>query len=174
VIRGLSARDKRVLKIGAVCALVIVALVVFSDWLGDWWQLRRLLAEKRDNVKSVSLSEADWAELRTKVPLFEMPQRHELQKYPFRDKFDEQLTKGGIKKGTLQFLPVGKSQYAGQYRLLSLQCRRATCNFGQVLDLLAALPENPYMAGIEELKFKCDPKKRNEFELDLTVSTFVK
>ena len=174
MIRGLSARDKRVLKIAAVCALVIVGLVVLSDWLGRWWQLRGLLAEKRDNIESVSLSEADWAELRKKVPVFEMPQRHELQKYPFREKLDEQLKKGDIKKGTLQFLPIGKSQYAGEYRLLSLQCRRATCNFGQVLDLLSVLPENPYMVGIEELKFKCDPKKRNEFELDLTVSTFVR
>jgi hypothetical protein len=170
----LSERDKRAVKIGAVCMVGILAFVLVSDWVGHWWQLRRMVAEKRSRVKSVSLSEKDWVELRTKVPVFEMPEKYEVQKYPFRDKLDEQLKKGGIKKGTLQFLPLGRSEYADKYRLLSLQCRRAKCNFGQVLDLLAVLPENPYMAGIEELKIKCDPKKRKEFELNLTVSTFVK
>lgn len=170
----LSEKDKRALKIGAVCVVGILAFVLVSDWFGHWWGVRKLLAERRDKFDSISLSEKDWAELRMKVPVFEMPQKYEVQKYPFREKLDEQLKKGGIKKGTLQFLPLGRSKYADKYRLLSLQCRRAKCNFGQVLDLLAVLQENPYMAGIEELKIKCDPKKRKEFELDLTVSTFVK
>jgi hypothetical protein len=174
VARKLNESDKRALKIGAACVLGILVFVFASDWLGHWWDLRSEVAEKRNNVDSVSLSEAKWAELRKKVPVFEMPEKYEVQKYPFRDKLDEQLKKRGIKKGTLQFLPLGRSEYADKYRLLSLQCRRAKCNFGQVLDLLAVLPENPYMAGIEELKIKCDPKKRKEFELDLTVSTFVK
>jgi succinate dehydrogenase flavin-adding protein (antitoxin of CptAB toxin-antitoxin module) len=43
-----------------------------------------------------------------------------------------------------------------------------------VLDFLAQLNENPYLVGIEELKIKCDPKKRGEVELDLTVSSFAK
>jgi hypothetical protein len=42
----------------------------------------------------------------------------------------------------------------------------------QVLDFLERLNENPYLVGVEELKIKCDPKKRGEVELDLTVSTF--
>jgi hypothetical protein len=169
----LSERDKRALKIGAVCVLGILVFVLVSDWFGRWWGVRKSLAESGDKFGSISLSEKDWVELRTKVPVFKIPQKYEEQKYPFRDKFDKQLGEAKIKKGTLQFLPIGRSKHGEKYRLLSLQCRRAKCNFGQVLDLLAALPENPYMAGIEELKIKCDPKKRKEFELDLTVSTFV-
>jgi hypothetical protein len=43
-----------------------------------------------------------------------------------------------------------------------------------VLDFLARLNENPYLVGIEELKIKkVDPKKPQDVELDLTVSTFV-
>jgi hypothetical protein len=174
VARKLSEREKRLVKIGLVFAVCILGFGLVSDWLGHWWGVRKFNAERRDKFDSISLSEKEWVALRTKVPVFEMPEKYEVQKYPFRDKLDEQLKKGGIKKGTLQFLPLGRSQYAEKYKLLSLQCRRAKCNFGQVLDLLAVLPENPHMAGIEELKIKCNPKKRQEFELDLTVSTFVK
>ena len=33
---------------------------------------------------------------------------------------------------------------------------------------------NVYAHAIEELKIKCDPKKRQEFKLDIVVSTFVR
>ena len=43
-----------------------------------------------------------------------------------------------------------------------------------MLDFLARLNENPYLVGIEEFKIrKSDPKKPQDVDLDLTVSTFV-
>jgi hypothetical protein len=54
-----------------------------------------------------------------------------------------------------------------------LKCS-AKCRFGQALDLLADLKDNPYLAGIEEFKMECDQKKRQDVKLDITVSTFVK
>jgi len=57
--------------------------------------------------------------------------------------------------------------------LLRLKCS-AKCRFTQVLDLLANLKENPYLVGIEELRIRCDSKKPQEVDLDLTVSTFIK
>ena len=106
------------------------------------------------------------------VPVFEMPQVEEEQKFLFRDKLSEQLQKAGIRNKPLQIQPGRKSPQSG-YKLLLVRCS-ATCQFAQVLDFLARLNENPYLVGIEEFKIKCDPKKRGEVELDFTVSTFAK
>lgn len=58
------------------------------------------------------------------------------------------------------------------YDLLLVKCS-AKCRFSQVLDFLSRLNENPYLVGIEEFKIKkTDPKKPQELELNLTVSTF--
>lgn len=171
--RELSKKDKRALIVGGICVGGIVGLMLLTDWLGHWGQMRKSLAEKRAKFKSISVSEAKRAGLRAIVPVFEMPRAYEEQKYPFRDKLYEQLKDAGIKYESLQFLPLERSRFGDGYRLLRLQCRRGKCNFGQVLDLLARLNENRYLVGVEELKIKCNPEKRQEFELDLTVSTFV-
>jgi hypothetical protein len=172
-VRELSEKDRRVLIVGGICVGVIVALMLLTDWLGHWGLVRKSLAEKRDKFKSISVSEAKRAGLRAVVPVFEMPRAYEEQKYLFRDKFYEQLKEAGIKYESLQFLALERSRRGDGYRLLRLQCRRSKCKFGQALDLLARLNENPYLVGVEELKIKCNPEKRQEFELDLTVSTFV-
>jgi hypothetical protein len=118
------------------------------------------------------MDEAQQAGLMSIVPTFEMPRSEEKQKFLFRDKFNEQLKKAGIKSEPLQIPPVGRSRQAG-YKLLRLKST-GKAKFGQVLDLLAKLKENPYLVGIEEMRIQCDPKKRQEVELELTVSTFVK
>ena len=105
------------------------------------------------------------------VPVFEMPEREEKQKFLFRDKFNEQLRSARINSEPLQVLSPVKSGVAG-YELLRLKCS-AKCSFRQALDLLAKLNENPYLVGIEELKIECDQKKRQDVKLDLTISTLI-
>jgi hypothetical protein len=60
---------------------------------------------------------------------------------------------------------------------LKVKCK-GKCKFDQLLDFLAGLKENPYLVGVEELRVTCDtkvpPEKRNQVEIDLTVSTFAK
>ena len=73
----------------------------------------------------------------------------------------------------MQVLTSTKLRERTDYRLLRLKCH-AKCEFRQVLDLLAGLKENPYLVGVEEFKIECGREKRQEVELDLTVSTFVK
>lgn len=172
VAKKLSPREKLMLKIGAGCAAAILVFALATEWLEHWGQVKKSLAAARADLEVINPSKAKQAGLLSIVPVFEMPQIEEKQKFLFRDKFDEQLKKAGIKNKPLQFLAVGKSTEAG-YRLLRLQCS-GKCRFGQVLDLLANLKENPYLVGIEEMRIKGDPKKRQEVELDLTVSTFVK
>ena len=170
--KQLSQKEKRTLKFGVVCAVAVVAFAFATEWLGHWKKVRDSLAEIRNKLETINVSKTKRAGLTSIVPVFEMPEKEETQKFLFRDKFNEQLKKAGVKSKPLQVLPAAKSGVAG-YKLLRLKCS-AKCRFGQVLDLLASLNENPYLVGIEELKIECDPKKRQEVKLDLTVSTFVK
>lgn len=173
MLERLNERDKRALKIGAICAVGVAAIVFGTKWLGHWAQARRSLAGVEAKLEAIRVDETRQAGLASIVPVFEMPQKEETQKFLFRNKFNEQLKKAGINSKPLQVLPAAKKAKQEDYRLLRLKCS-AKCRFGQVLDLLARLNENPYLVGIEELRVKCDPKNRGDVELDLTVSTFVR
>jgi hypothetical protein len=176
MIERLSQREKRTLKIGGVLVAAILVFAFGTKWIDDWRETRNSLAEIRAKLKVIDVDEAKQAGLFSIVPVFEMPQVEEKQKILFRDKLDEQLKRAGIRSEPLQVLPVAKARQAG-YKSLRLKCT-AKCKFGQVLDLLARLKENPYLVGIEEMRIKCDTKKppgqRQDVELNLTVSTFVK
>ncbi len=169
----LSKRDIRALKIGAVCVAAILVFLFATWWRERWAKVREEGAEVIAQLEAISEDKTRQAGLMSIVPVFEMPIIEEEQKFLFRDKFDEQLKKARIKSSKpLQILTAGKSQQPG-YKLLRIKCS-AKCRFGQVFDLLARLNENPYLVGVEEMRIQCDPKKRQEVELNLTVSTFVK
>lgn len=170
--KKLGQKEKRTLKFGVVCAIAIVGFTFATQWLGHWKKVRDLRAGIKDKLKTINVDETKRAGLMSIVPVFEMPEKEEKQKFLFRDKFNEQLSSARIKSEPLQVLSSIKSGVAG-YKLLRLKCS-AKCSFGQALDLLARLNENPYLVGIEELKIECDQKKRQEVKLDLTISTFVK
>lgn len=172
MIEKLSQKDIRMLKIGAVCVAAILVFVFASELLGRWAEARASLAEVKNKLELIDVDKAKRSGLLSIVPVFEMPQKEETQRFLFRDKLNEQLKKAGIKNQPLQVASIGKSGQAG-YRLLRLKCS-AKCRFTQVLDLLANLKENPYLVGVEELRIRCDSKKPQEVDLDFTVSTFVK
>jgi len=172
MIEKLSQKDIRTLKMGAVGVAAIFVLVFALKWYDRWAEARDSLDELNNKLELIDVDKAKQAGLMSIVPVFEMPQEEETQKFLFRDKLNEQLKKAGIKSEPLQVVSVGKSRLTG-YRLLRLKCS-SKCKFTQVLDLLANLKENPYLVGVEELRIKCDQKKPQEVELDLTVSTFVK
>jgi len=172
MIQKLSEKDIRALKIGGVCIAAILVLVLVSRWFDQWSKAKDTLTQVKAQLELIDVDKAKQAGLLSIVPVFEMPQKEETQKFLFRNKLNEQLKKAGINSKPLQVLPGGKSQQAG-YRLLRLKCN-AKCRFAQMLDLLAGLNENPYLVGIEEFKVRCDPKNPQEVELDLTVSTFVR
>ncbi|MHC4754739.1 MAG: hypothetical protein ACYTBP_06305 [Planctomycetota bacterium] len=171
--KQLNEREKKVLKIGAVCAAAILVFTLGSDWLGHWGRVRMSLASARAQLNSLNLSEAKREGLLEIVPVFEMPLDEEGQKFLFRQKLNEQLKKAQVKGDPLKFLSVTKSPCTG-YGLLRLQCRRGKTKFDKALDLLAGLKENPYLMGIEEFSLTCGEKNKNEVEVDITVSTFVR
>ncbi len=172
MIEKLSQKDIRILKIGAVCVAAILVFVFASELLGRWAEARASLAEVKNKLELIDVDKAKRSGLLSIVPVFEMPEKEETQRFLFRDKLNEQLKKAGIKNQPLQVASIGKSGQAG-YRLLRLKCS-AKCRFTQVLDLLANLKDNPYLVGVEELRIRIDKKKPQDVDLDLTVSTFVK
>jgi hypothetical protein len=170
----LSKKDIRALVIGAVCAGAIVLFVFGTKWLGRWMAAEASLNANRKKLAALDISQAKLAGLMEVVPVFEMPQAEQKQKFLFRAKLAEQLQKAGIKNEPLEFLAVGKSGISPRYRLVRLRCRSDKCKLSNVLDLLAALQGNAYLLGVEEFKVECDPKKRKDFKLDMTVSTLAK
>ncbi len=172
MIDKLSKKDIRALKLGALGAVIILVFVFGSKVHQSWTKAKSNGAVLRSKLDIIDVDKAKRAGLMSIVPVFEMPQVEEDQKFLFRDKLSEQLKNAGIKNKPLQLQAGRKSPESG-YKLLLVKCN-ATCRFEQLLDFLAKLNENPYLVGIEELKIKCDPKKQGEVELDLTVSTFAK
>jgi len=172
MIDKLSKKDIRALKFGAIGAVVILVFVFGSAGHERWTKAKTNGAVLKSKLNIINVDKAKQAGLMSIVPVFEMPQVEEEQRFLFRDKLSEQLKKAGIRNKPLQIQAGRKSPQSG-YKLLLVKCN-ATCKFTQVLDFLARLNENPYLVGIEELKIKCDPKKRGEVELDFTVSTFAK
>ena len=166
----LTEKDKRALKLGGIAVAVIIGFVLGTSWLEHWSAARRRFREKSAELDLID--RAKQAGIVSVVPAFEMPEEEEVQKSRFRQKLNEQLKKAGIRSQPLKVVAAGKSFYPG-YRLLNIQCT-AKCRFTQLLDLLATLNENPYLVGVEELKFKCDKNKPQEVDLNLTVSTAVR
>lgn len=173
--RKLNQREKRVILIGAVAAVGILLLTFGADWLAGWRQARATLARARNKIREVEGDRTRQAGLLALVPVLELPQPEESQKFLFRDKLHEQLKKAGIKTEPLQILPARKNRNL-PYGVLKVKCR-GKCQFHQLLEFLAAVQENPYLVGVEELRIQCDtkqpPDKRKEVEINLTVSTFV-
>ncbi len=170
----LNEKDRRAIKIGIVAMAMVVLFSISSNWLEKWFQVRRSISDRQLALKKLVSSQIKHAGLLTVVPVFEMPQDEEKQKFLFRNKLKEQLKKAGIKSKPLEILTKKTSSQYTRHYLLRVKCSCDKCTFNQILDFLAALKENPYLASIEELDISCDPQKRQEFEFDIVVSTFVK
>jgi hypothetical protein len=168
----LNEKDTRALKLGAVGAAAILVFFLGSKFQARWAQAKTKKLELEHKLDAIDVDKAREAGLMAIVPVLQMPQVEDQQKFLFRDKLSEQLQRAGIRNKPLQLEPTKRSSYAG-YKLLLVKCS-ATCRFSQVLDFLARLDENPYLVGVEEFRIKVDPKKRENVQLEFTVSTFAK
>ena len=178
--RKLNEREKRLLLVGVVAAVVIPIFTYGTKGLDRWNTSRDSLTAAKRKLGEVETDKAKLAGLLAQVPVFEKPEPEEKQKSLFREKLYEQLKKAGINPEPPQPI-LGKKMNIGgtAYRVLKVKCK-AKCKFDQVLDFLAGLKENPYFVGVEELQIRCDtkepPEKRKDkdVEVDLIVSTFVR
>jgi len=172
MISKFSQKDIRALKIGAVGVAAILLFVFILERHESWSQAKQLSITLEKQLDDIDLNKARRSGLTSIVPVFQMPVEKETQRFLFRDRLNEQLRNARINSQPIQEVPGGKSPVAG-YELLRLKCS-GKCNFGQILNLLADLKNNPYLVGIEEMHFKVDPKNQQQVDFDLTVSTLVK
>ena len=173
--RKLNQREKRILVVGLVVAAAIVGFHFGPKVVGHWQQVRANLKVLQSKMNDIGPSKAQQAALAAVVPVFDTPQPEDKQKFLFRDKLYEQIKKAGINNiDPLSFLTAQKR--VDSYKTLLIKCK-GKCKFDQLLDFLATVKENPYLMGVEELRIQCDtkqpPEKRQEVEIDLTVSTLV-
>jgi hypothetical protein len=103
-----------------------------------------------------------------------MPKKEDKQRPLFYRKMTEQLQQAGIGVNPMpQYVSSrGKKQTGLSVKLLRLRCQ-GKGKYDQILKLMAELEKNPYLVSVEEIKIACDPKKREEMTLDMTVSTFM-
>ena len=173
--RQLNEREKRLIVIGAISVVAILALTYGLDGLNHWKGIRASLRSARAQLDEVAIDKKERAGLLSIVPVAETPELEEKQGFLFRERLYEQLKKAGIKTEPLTIM-AARRKSGLPYRVLKIKCR-AKCKFDQLLAFLSSLPENPYLVGIEELRIECDTKqpaeKRQDVEIDLTVSTFI-
>lgn len=172
MLKKLSPKDIRAIKLGAICVVGIIVFLIGNSVYNRWTKAKDSTDLLNDKLELIDVDKAKRSGLVSIVPKFEMPVEEEEQKFLFVDKLTEQFKKAGIKNQPLQVVSKSKSKMAG-YQLLKLKCS-AKCRLTQVLDLLANMKDNPYLVGIEELRMRKDKKKPQDVDLDITVSTLVK
>lgn len=172
MISKLNQKDIRALKLGVAGIAAIIVFLFALDVYGRWDTARQKSQELQKQLDNIDLNKARRSGLTSIVPVFEMPTEKEDQRFLFRDKLNEQLRKARINSLPLQEVPGGKSPVTG-YELLRLKCS-AKCSMEQVFNFLADLKNNPYLVGVEEMRIKKDPKNKQKFDFDLTVSTLAK
>jgi len=170
----LSKHDKKVLMIGLAAAAIVLAYVkVLDPWISDWRQTRDALQANRRIIASLNSSLNRRINQATLVPVMTMPVQTERQQHLFKTKVNEQMNAAGIQVKSLQYITTGKTPNKLGFTVSKLKCD-GKCNMAQAVKLLASLPENPYFLGVDELRLSCDPRKRDDMTLSITVSTFCK
>jgi hypothetical protein len=176
---SMSRRDKRALLFGiaAVVAIVVylyIALPLFNDWTRIRDELNIYQSRLHDVRGQSAGSQAKIVGLYQTVPFMELPADEDAQRKLFWDKTYDQVKQAGIKltSGPSYIASARRSKTAGPGSLrLKLS---GTCNYTQLVKLLAGLNGNPYLVGIEELTVKTDEKKPGKVNIDMTIETFVK
>jgi len=179
MVSQLSERDKVVLKVGAVMAvLILFAYFVIMPAVGLYNDVDERLKSHEEVLANLGLSDSKLARLELErlaqtVPTFAMPQSEDQQRQIFQEKFYEQLSSCRIKM-------TSPPQFQAQVRthpdktlglnILRLKCR-GTCRFRDAMNLLAILYDNPYLYSVEEMHLICGEKNRDEIDLTLVVTT---
>lgn len=166
----LNEKDKKTLKMGGIGAAAILVLLLTMQGYGNWHKNTAEYNDLEAALKTVNLPEPLRKRQMETVPRFLMPQATQQQKTAFRDELDRELDDLGIDTEPWQEVTVKTSPLEG-YGFLKLKCS-GSCRFSQILDLLAALKTNPYLAGIEELNIQCNPQNPQQADFSITVSTF--
>lgn len=175
---NMNRRDRRavVWGLGAV-AVIIVYCVLISPLLEDWQMTRFKIDSAKAKLSKLGVGDeagqtAKMRGLFKTVPCVELPESEVVQRRLFRDKIFEQMKSAGVVAISGPGY-VGKVKKQGSFKTLRLKCS-AKCSYEQLLKFIGNIKSNPYLLSVEEMKIRCDEKKRNQLSVSFVVSTFVK
>ncbi len=175
MLEKLNPKDVHVLKLGAVGIAAIIVLLFLLDFKERWTKVKEsfdAMNNRLATLAAIDMTEAKYAGLMNTVPIFEMPEEKEKQKFLFQDSLNTQFKKANINSQPWQEI-VGKSTLLTDHKVIRLKTS-GKCNVTQLFDLFVNLKENPYLISIEELTVKRDMKNKQQIDFDITVSTPVK
>ena len=179
MVSQMSERDKMVLKVGGVLAvLILFSRFVIMPAVERYNAVKEHVKNDEAIMAHLGLSDSKRAQqelerLDQTVPAFALPQSEDQQRQIFQEKFYEQLRSCRINV-------TSPPQFQAQVRahpdkalgmnILRLKFR-GTCRFRDAMNLLAVLYENPYLYSVEEMHLICGEKNRDEIDLTLVVTT---
>jgi len=179
MVSQISDRDKVVLKVGAVMAvLILFAYFLILPAVGLYNNVGERIKSHEEVIDNLGLSDSKLARLELDrlnetVPTFDMPLNEDQQRQIFQEKFYEQIQSCRIRV-------TSPPQFQAQVRahpdktlglnILRLKCR-GTCRFRDAMNLLAKLYENPYLYSVEEMQLIIGERNRDECDLTLVVTT---
>jgi len=171
---NLNEKDKKTLTMGVVAVLGLVVMVLGYFGYSTWEQKKSEYDAKDKDIKTLNLTDSAYNNLLATVPIFQMPLDQETQKNNFRDSLSTLFDDLRISTELWVEVPANKAERlpVGYGKLCLKTSTSGNCSFQSILNLLAALKENPYLAGIEEFKITCDPQNPQSASLSLVLSTF--
>lgn len=175
---SMSSRDRRAVLFGVGAAVVIVVYFgAVCPLLDDWQMTRYKIDSAKSKLAQLGVGDEPGQNAKMRglfkvVPKVEFAENQAQQRILFRDKVFEQMKGAGIKAVSGPSY-VGKVKKQGSFKTLRLKCS-AKCSYQQLLKFLGNIKSNPYLLSVEEMKIRCDEKKRNQLSVSFVVSTFVK
>jgi len=171
MLNNLNEKDKRTIKLGGIGAAALIVLIFGAQGYSNWSNKKTDYSIKSRNLESLNITETAHARMLSAVPNFVMPKDEQTQKTDFRDSLSTLFDELGIRTADpLQEVAASKSKPLSGYGLLCLRTK-GTCRFEQILNLLAALKNNPYLVGVEEFNFQCDPQNPQQVTFSIELST---
>ncbi len=174
MLEKLNEKDQKTLKTGGLAVLVLAVVVTgymgYNHWTAQNKQKKKLNAD----FKKLVMNESAYKKLLAEVPVFQAPEDDSAQKTKFRDYLDTQFQRNNITtEAWVEVTASNAIRPPAGYGALSLKTSsKGTVRFQNILNLLAALKENPYYVGIEELKITCDQQNPQLATLNIVLATF--
>lgn len=174
--KNLKPREKRILKLLLVTAVVIFGYMLIEPLLIDYQQAkaeRSQMQQTLDGFLDIGDSEsARQKAIAEMVPVFKLPAKADQQSILFRDEITKQLQRCGIKAKSMK-LRQNKAIKASGYNVWVVECQ-GQCGYQSITRFVEEVKKNPYYAAIEKLILKADSKDRNKLTFQLVVSTYAK
>ena len=169
----LNEKDKKTATMGGMAILAFLVLFIVYQGYNTRESKDREYRSIKSNLNILNMSESQYKSLLNAVPIFQMPADEEQQKTNFRNSLDLLFERLQITSDPWVTVVSSKLKPPPGYGVLCLKTStNRECRFQTILNLLAALKQNPYLAGIEEFKITCNEDNPQMANFSIILSTF--